>query len=420
MTSYDQLSDRARGTFRLLALVPGPDLSAGVAAAVAGTDVDAVEPVLDELLELGLLHAAPGDRYGFHDLLHLYARVRLQAETSAEERAAAAARLDDWLLRTAVDAGRWFEPSWAAAPPVPDPRAPLPDAAAAHAWLEAEAVSWLPALRTAAAAGRHARVVEVAEAMHWFSDRWVFWGHWDEVFTLSLAAARALGDPHLEVVHLNYLAWAQSVCLRRHELSLATSAEAAALARRTGDDAQAGWALTYAAFAAARLGDPAAVLARAAEATDLFTATGDREGESQARLLSATALRDLGRFADAAAAAHALLAALTDPERAPAAPVAAFTTVQVQRLLGRLHEATGRPDAAAAAYRAALAQPAEALSTWVEGLLRQALGRLLLADGDAPAAAADAGRAELLRAQALFTAAGSPELVEETRRLLAG
>ncbi|SDT32829.1 NB-ARC domain-containing protein [Friedmanniella luteola] len=414
MTSYDQLSPQARQTFRLLALVPGPDFSAGVAAAVTDLDLGTVEPVLDELLELGLLHPVAADRYGFHDLLHLYARVRLQAETSAVERADAGSRLTAWLLRTAVDAGRWFEPSWAAAPPRPDPRAPLPDATAAQGWLESEGVNWLPALRTAAAAGDHARVVEVAEAMHWFSDRWVFWGHWDEVFTLSLVAARGLGDPHLEVVHLNYLAWAQSVCLGRHELSLTTSAEAAALARRTGDDGQAGWALTYAAFAASRLADPAAVLARVTEAGPLFAAAGDREGASQARLLAATALLDLGRPAAAAAAAQELLVALTDPGQAPADPVATSTAVQVHRLLGRLHEQAGRPAVAAAAYRAALAQPADAISRWVEGLLRLALGRVLPAAGDV-----EGGRSELLRAHALFTDVGSPERVAEAERLLA-
>jgi hypothetical protein len=41
----------------------------------------------------------------------------------------------------------------------------------AQAWLQTEGDNWLAALRLAAAAGEHRRVVDVAEAVHWFSDR---------------------------------------------------------------------------------------------------------------------------------------------------------------------------------------------------------------------------------------------------------
>ncbi|WP_406433397.1 hypothetical protein OHA59_42640 [Streptomyces sp. NBC_01589] len=73
-------------------------------------------------------------------------------------------------------------------------------------WLQAEGANWLAALRHAATAGEHATVVEVAEAMHWFSDQWICWGHWPEICRTATHSAQALGDPLLEATQLNYRA----------------------------------------------------------------------------------------------------------------------------------------------------------------------------------------------------------------------
>jgi hypothetical protein len=53
--------------------------------------------------------------------------------------------------------------------------------------------NWLGALRSAAAAGQHSLVLDCAESMHWFYDRWARAPHWHEVVNLGAGAAAALG-----------------------------------------------------------------------------------------------------------------------------------------------------------------------------------------------------------------------------------
>ncbi|MFI8008216.1 hypothetical protein [Streptomyces sp. NPDC086010] len=92
--------------------------------------------------------------------------------------------------------------------------------------------NWPAALRAAAAAGEHAVVVEVAEALHWFSDLWIFWGHWPEVFSTAADSAEALGDPLWQTTHLNYHAWALIVCEGRPRDGFARSVRARRVAQR--------------------------------------------------------------------------------------------------------------------------------------------------------------------------------------------
>jgi len=91
--SYDQLADEARRVFRRLAVVPGRDLDAELAAVVAEVPAAVAWDALDELVDLGLLHDGGPGRYRFHDLVRLFARTRLEAEESLAERAALTARV---------------------------------------------------------------------------------------------------------------------------------------------------------------------------------------------------------------------------------------------------------------------------------------------------------------------------------------
>jgi len=147
----------------------------------------------------------------------------------------------DWLLDTAIVAGRWFEPEfggWTGAGGIDTEQR-------AEQWLRAESDSWLAALESAAAAGRHRRVLAVAEAMHWFSDRWIHWGHWPRVFTLSSRAGLALGDDGAAATHLNYLSWACATCLGDAATAAATAQHAHRRAVAAGDLRQQGWARAY-------------------------------------------------------------------------------------------------------------------------------------------------------------------------------
>ena len=190
--SYEQLADAARRVFRRLAVVPGRDFDAALAAVVGEVPVEVAWDALDELVDLGLLLDSAAGRYRFHDLVRLFARTRLEEEESPAEREALTARVTSWLLRMATMAGRWFEPGYGR-PGLPDPDlVVLSGAEEAENWLRANVDNWLGALRSAADRGQHSAVVDCAESMHWFSDRWAHAAHWRSVFTLGAGAAAAL------------------------------------------------------------------------------------------------------------------------------------------------------------------------------------------------------------------------------------
>ncbi|MBR8640261.1 hypothetical protein KEF29_15545 [Streptomyces tuirus] len=181
--------------FRLLSLVPGGGFGVAPAAVLAGVPLPDAEDLLEELLEAGLLMTSRQDRYRLHDLLRLYAASRHRAEDSTERSFAARSRLRHWLLDTAVLAGRWYEPDYGMPPADPGRLVALDDREQAARWIRTEGDSWLAAFREAAANGEHTRVAEVAEAMHWFSDHWVSWGHWVEVYERAAAAGPPSGTP---------------------------------------------------------------------------------------------------------------------------------------------------------------------------------------------------------------------------------
>lgn len=163
--SYEQLTAAARRIFQRLAVVPGRDFDAALAAVVGEVPVVVAWDALDELVDLGLLLDGAAGRYRFHDLVRLFASKRLEEESPAE-REALTARVTSWLLRMATMAGRWLEPGYGR-PDLPDPgpdpdTAPDPDpdlvvlssAEEADNWLRANADNWMGALQSATDRGQ--------------------------------------------------------------------------------------------------------------------------------------------------------------------------------------------------------------------------------------------------------------------------
>lgn len=338
--SYAQLTDSARQTFRRLSLVPGEDFAAPLAAVLAQSSVPAVEDHLDELADLGLLQADRGDRYRFHDLIRLFARDRLRTEEPDSYQRAAQDRMVRWLLETAIAAGQWFE-TGGIPEPVGGPAAVnLDSTEVAGEWLQVERTNWLAALRIAAASGEHRLVVEVAEAMHWYSDRTTHWGVWPEVYARSREAAAQLGDEQLLAVHLNYLSWALSYCEQRHEESIAAASEAFEVAGRVGDRSQQAWALDYTARARRALGDFQGALESARQAVPLFDAAEDHAGYVQALIGIGHTLFDLGRAAEAGDAHQVALQAAEERPLRPA--VALFSRAQTRLQVGKCLAVQGR------------------------------------------------------------------------------
>ncbi|MEU6497314.1 hypothetical protein ABZ890_44360 [Streptomyces sp. NPDC046984] len=313
--SYSRLAPGAARVFRLLSLVPGGDFSVSLAAVLAGSSLADAEDLLEELLEAGLLMTSDGDRYRFHDLLRLYARSRHRAEDGEQKSALAGSRLRSWLLDTAIVAGRWYEPGYGAPPADSRHQIALGDREQALHWLKAESDNWLAAFREAAGFGEHATITDVAEAMHWFSDLWVSWGHWVEVFERAAESGAALGDAVLEATHRNYLAWAHRVS-GHHDEAINAATRALDLATACGDVAQQGWAHLYIGWLGWRqnpVDDDSPTTDNILHAMELFTQADEIRGYLQAASVSINLLEKADRTQEAVKAYQEILDALADP-----------------------------------------------------------------------------------------------------------
>ncbi|MGC5166204.1 helix-turn-helix domain-containing protein [Luteimicrobium sp. DT211] len=334
--SYEQLAPAAKRLFERLALIDGASFGSGLAALVADAGPARADAGLEELLALGLVQTAAGDRFALHDLVRLFAHERLVLRAGTEpERVRADA--DERVLRTAVRAGRWFEPEVQGEGSA-DPAGPVPleTRDEARSWLVEEADTWLPALRRAAQAGRHALVLDVADSLHWFSDLWGYWPRWREVYALAVRAAEASGEATAVATHSGYLAWA---CVRCCDDPVA-GAEAASRSRRVaeelGDRDLQGWAWFYLAWCARSGGRAKEAVTAAREARRLLASAQDREGLPQTYQMEARALAMLGRPDEALTALQESVSLALDPSRGPRGQVARLTALHAAGSMVRL------------------------------------------------------------------------------------
>jgi tetratricopeptide (TPR) repeat protein len=381
-----------------------------MAAQLAALGVRETEAALEELVESGLLQPAADGRYRFHDLVRLFARARLTEEEPPQVQREVEDGMVTWLLGKAVAAGRWFEPEHAGSTGDGGPAS----AEQAKRWIRRENLNWLGGLRAASAAGRYAEVMEVADAMHWFSDQWHYWGHWLEVFQMSAAAAKALGDVHAQAVHLNYVSWAYTICESRPDLADAPAREALALARAAGDLRQQGWAWFYLGFAAVHSGDPARAGAAARESLVLLEAAADWDGYSQALSLLGSSLAGAGRHREAIAQYRRLEALLADPSRGPSPLIRNWTLGHVHLRVGMSLLALRRWTQAAATFQTALPLLQRSGARQGQARCRHGLGTALARLGRVEEA-----RNQLLRALRVCRQIGMTDLADEVLAMLA-
>ncbi|MEV1246096.1 helix-turn-helix transcriptional regulator [Nonomuraea sp. NPDC049750] len=323
--SYEQLAPSTRRVFRRLALVPGHSFEAALAAVVGGTSIEGAWDALDELVDLGLLQDSTSGRYRFHDLVRLFARDRLREEEPAAEHDALTVTMTSWLLRTATTAGRWFEPTYGRPDRTDPDLADLSSPEKADHWLRVNADNWLGALRQAASIGRFAAVLDCAESMDWFSDRWMHAPHWYEVFTLGAEAAAVLGDPARQAAQLNMLAWVHLVPREDLKTTLRYTAQAIDLATRSGATTQIALAHHHAAGALRRLGRLDEAIASETQAAEIHKANGDIDRYCHCLGALGTCLRDAGHHTKALEQYLDLLALLNDDRSGITPSVAAFT-----------------------------------------------------------------------------------------------
>ncbi|MEU4559442.1 helix-turn-helix domain-containing protein [Actinoplanes sp. NPDC023936] len=413
--SYEQLSPPARRLFRRLSLIFGSTAGEEVAAILTGDSPGDAADALDELIELGLLQESEGARVRFHDLLRLFAGQRLRQEESADQVDATRGRLQRWLLGTAVAAGSWYEPGGTAE--APEPRlVPLDSPDAAKTWLMDEAENWFGALASAAASGEHRQVVDVAESLHWFSDHWMHWGRWHEVFAFATEAARRLGDDRLVATQLGYLSWAHLICLGDSEGGVRYAREAFRFAERAADHQQMAWADTYLSWALLLQERHDEALPPARDAVENFRLAGDYAGEQSALVGLGDALRLVGRYDEALAAFDQAFALLNDPATAPIETIAQQARLSLGGHTALVHLERGDWPAVVEAATIALA-PAD-VPTMMQGRIRalRCRARAYRELGDVPAARADF-EALLLLQSATNDEAGIAETEQALREL---
>ncbi|KAA9166381.1 tetratricopeptide repeat protein [Amycolatopsis acidicola] len=202
--SYEALPPQLRRLFRLLALVPGADFTAPVAAALAGEPLAEVRRRLERLAAAHLLEQEAIGRFHFHDLLRDYARDRLGAEEDAAERDAAWRRLLEFSLATGESAEDRFGRRGLRLPRdfdvFSEQALRFPDATAAAAWLDAEHGNLSALIRQAADRGPYPVAWYLADTARMMFLHRGMRAEWRDLATAVLAAAQRLGEGRVEAL----------------------------------------------------------------------------------------------------------------------------------------------------------------------------------------------------------------------------
>jgi DNA-binding SARP family transcriptional activator/tetratricopeptide (TPR) repeat protein len=206
--SYDQLSQPAASMFRLLGLHPGPDISLSAAASLAGVTRAQAGAALRELTRAHMAAEYLPARFTFHDLLRAYAADQAERYDSADERRAAAHRVLDHYLHTAMAASQRFSPSRSALRLTSPQPGVLPadvtDKDQAVAWFDAEVAVLLALIGYAGAQGFDVHAWQIPWALSPFFSRRGRWRDYIAAQEIALAAARRLDDT-LALAHSHYL-----------------------------------------------------------------------------------------------------------------------------------------------------------------------------------------------------------------------
>jgi DNA-binding SARP family transcriptional activator len=283
--SYQQLAPATARMFRLLALHPGPDITAPAAASLTATDPPQATRLLRELTRGCLLTEHTPGRYTLHDLLRTYATEQTHTTDTHQTRHQATNRILDHYLHTAHTAALVMQPHRGL--PALDAVRPgvtpehLTNHQEALAWFEAEHRVLLSAVSLAAGTGLDVHAWQLPWAMTSFLDWRGHWHEWAAIERTALAAAIRLGDKTAETMARRGTA---AVCARLgdHDQARVHLAECLGVYRQLGD--RAGEARVHQDLSgeAEQQGRYADALGHAERALTLFQATADRAGEANA------------------------------------------------------------------------------------------------------------------------------------------
>ena len=375
--AYAALDPGTARAYRLLGLHPGPDFTAGLAAAALDANRAEARAVLARLATACLAEPAGQGRYRFHDLIRAHARDLAGNQEPAEGRRAVLARIAGWYLCNCAEAERLLQRyrhglRRDAAPP---PReGPEVTAESALDWMEAERHG-LRAVVETTAEDIPAASWQLADAM-W--PLFLYRGHYREQLAISRAgldAARRCQDAEGQARMLDRIGMAARH-LGRPDEAADCFQQAHALWRDLGNTHKATGTVRKLGWIAAERGDLTEAIRLYRQALD-----GYRDPGTGSTREAGLAMIDLG---------NALSAAGREAEAVPLLQEAA-------RLLDGHPDPYNQARALAALGRAQASQPADAIP-----LLDSAM-EVMTRLGVVPA------RAEILETPALIAAeAGDP------------
>jgi DNA-binding SARP family transcriptional activator/tetratricopeptide (TPR) repeat protein len=235
--TYAILPPAIQRFFGLLSLVPSPDITVDAAAALVQVASEAASHALSRLTGVHLLRTAEPGRYAFHDLVRHFARVRVDADVEASERASCLRRLLCFYLARAARAATLLYPQMLRIPACPDVDDSgdqcFEDGAAASAWLDGERHNLVATVIFAAEHGPRPMAWRLADALRGYYFTTMQTVDWFRVASAALAAATSDADlvgQAAAQMSLGGLYWRQG----RHDESLRHHSQASALAHAAG------------------------------------------------------------------------------------------------------------------------------------------------------------------------------------------
>jgi tetratricopeptide (TPR) repeat protein/DNA-binding SARP family transcriptional activator len=382
--SYDHLPADAARAFRLAGLHPGSGLDAYATAGLTGTALADAKRSLDVLERAHLIHATGPGRYGTHDLLRAYARDQAGSQDTEADRRAALTGLFDYYLAAAASARdartppeRRHGPRLSPGSPIP----PVPDQAAALAWLDAERPNLVAVCAHAAAHGWPAHAIMLASTLFRYLDAGAHLPDALSIHTDASNAAGQVGDPaaqayaraNLGVVHMRQGRYEQAA--ERYE-------EALLLFGQTGDRVGEARTLTHLGLVNWRQGRYEQAAQRHRLALTRYRETGNRIGEANALTNLGLVLWRQGRYEEASEGHRQALVLYREAGHR-------FGEANAQANLGAVYLGQGRYEQAADQLRQALTAFRETGNRIGEGYALANLGVVSLRQGRHRQAAAD-------------------------------
>jgi tetratricopeptide (TPR) repeat protein len=290
--STQQLTEPQARMFRLLTIDPGPDVSTEAAAVLADLPEAETQGLLFALEAAHLITCSPGERWGMHDLVRLYARDLLKTAAEGEQLQARERLLEYYLATTNAADDHLRVLTGRVAPDRFGGRAQ------ALEWLDANRANLVAAVALAADHDRPDIALNLPLCLaEFFSWRRLF-DDWIETSAIARHAARTRSDRSSEGMALNNL----GVALRqasRFDEAINAHQQAAKIYRETNDRHLEGEALNNLGGALVRVRRFDQAIDTLRQAVEIYRETNDRHREGMALNNLGLALREVHRFDEA-------------------------------------------------------------------------------------------------------------------------